>query len=50
MARLRCDDNPGTAAGNDVAELFQHKRRAVEIDFDLRMVSGEAWVGETPAA
>ena len=45
VAGLRRDHDAGTAARDDVAELLQHERGAVQID--LRIVAGDAWLGET---
>ena len=36
VPRLRGDDDASPAAGDDVAELLQHERRAVQIDFEDR--------------
>jgi hypothetical protein len=36
MPGLRCDDDARTTPGNDIAELFQHERRAIQIDFEDR--------------
>jgi hypothetical protein len=34
MPGLRRDDDPGPTAGDDVAELLQHERRTIQIDFE----------------
>ena len=39
---LRRDDDPGAAAGDDVAELLQHERGAVQVDCEDRRRRGLA--------
>ena len=36
MPGLRRDDDASATAGDDIAELFQHERRAIQIDFEDR--------------
>jgi hypothetical protein len=36
MPGLRGDDDTSAATGDNAAELFQHKRRAIQIDFEDR--------------
>ena len=43
MPRLRRDYNASAPSGDDIAELFEHERRPLQVDFKDRRRSRLRW-------